>query len=140
MTKDPLSLAQGIKEEAKALGFDDVGIASAQGSAPDAHRVQEAADGRQGLEVLGAQPRPDLMVVDYAMPGMTGAEFIVHARERVGAVPVVLATGYADMAQVGRVLGTQSILIKPFEISALAACVARALAPAAAGGNPGTLR
>lgn len=102
-------------------------------------RVMQAADGRQGLEVLGAQPRPDLMVVDYAMPGMTGAEFIVHARERVGAVPVVLATGYADMAQVGRVLGTQSILIKPFEISALAACVAQALAPAAAGGNPGTL-
>lgn len=102
-------------------------------------RVTQAADGRQGLEVLGAQARPDLMVVDYAMPGMTGAEFIVHARKRVGAVPVVLATGYADMAQVGRVLGTQSILIKPFEISALAACVAQALAPAAAGGNPGTL-
>ncbi|WP_234197891.1 response regulator [Pseudacidovorax sp. NFM-22] len=102
-------------------------------------RVTQAADGRQGLEILGAQARPDLMVVDYAMPGMTGAEFIVHARQRVGAVPVVLATGYADMAQVGRVLGTQSILIKPFEISALAACVAQALAPAARGGNPGTL-
>ncbi|WP_043115435.1 response regulator, partial [Pseudacidovorax intermedius] len=102
-------------------------------------RVIQAADGQQGLEVLGAQARPDLMVVDYAMPGMTGAEFIVHARQRVGAVPVVLATGYADMAQVGRVLGTQSILIKPFEISALAACVAQALAPAARGGNPGTL-
>ncbi|SIR70245.1 ATP-binding protein [Pseudacidovorax sp. RU35E] len=101
-------------------------------------RVTQAEDGRQGLEVLGAQPRPDLMVVDYAMPGMTGAEFIVHARNRVGAVPVVLATGYADMAQVGRVLGTQSILIKPFEISALAACVVQALAPTA-GPRPGTL-
>ncbi|WP_295544762.1 response regulator [uncultured Pseudacidovorax sp.] len=101
-------------------------------------RVTQAADGRQGLEILGAQARPDLMVVDYAMPGMTGAEFIVHARQRVGAVPVVLATGYADMAQVGRVLGTQSILIKPFEISALAACVAQALAPTA-GPRPGTL-
>ncbi|KTT17743.1 ATP-binding protein [Pseudacidovorax intermedius] len=103
-------------------------------------RVTQAADGAQGLDVLVHEARPDLMVVDYAMPGMTGAEFIVQARERVGPVPVVLATGYADMAQVGRVLGTQSILIKPFEISALAACVAQALAPAGTAGGGAGLR
>ena len=88
--------------------------------------VSEAADGLGGLAVLEAAAH-DLMIVDYAMPGLNGAEVIAKARSMVGDIPVILATGYADMAQVGRVLGTQSILIKPFDISTLAAAVAKAL-------------
>jgi signal transduction histidine kinase/CheY-like chemotaxis protein len=88
--------------------------------------VSEAADGASGLAVLAASPH-DLMVIDYAMPGLNGAEVIAKARDMVGEIPVILATGYADMAQVGRVLGTQSILIKPFDISTLAAAVVKAL-------------
>ncbi|MGI4779746.1 MAG: response regulator [Janthinobacterium lividum] len=88
--------------------------------------VSEAADGVSGLAVLQASPH-DLLVVDYAMPGLNGAEVIAKARDMVGEIPVILATGYADMAQVGRVLGTQSILIKPFDISTLAAAVVKAL-------------
>jgi signal transduction histidine kinase len=88
--------------------------------------VTEAADGASGLAALGAEAH-DLLVVDYAMPGLNGAEVIARARELVGDIPVILATGYADMAQVGRVLGTQSILVKPFDISTLADAVAKAL-------------
>jgi signal transduction histidine kinase len=88
--------------------------------------VSEAADGDSGLTALEAG-RHDLLVVDYAMPGLNGAEVIARARELVGEIPVILATGYADMAQVGRVLGTHSILIKPFDIATLANAVAKAL-------------
>ncbi|RYF82178.1 MAG: response regulator [Comamonadaceae bacterium] len=88
--------------------------------------VVQAADGAAGLLALEGA-RPDLLVVDYAMPNMNGAEFIAQARQRIGDVPVVLATGYADMAEVGRVLGTQSILIKPFDIATLARAVRQAL-------------
>jgi signal transduction histidine kinase len=90
------------------------------------YMVSEAADGADGLAVLAAA-RHDLLVIDYAMPGLNGAEVIARAREIVGDVPVILATGYADMAEVGRVLGTQSILIKPFDIATLANAVAKAL-------------
>ncbi|CAN5749548.1 ATP-binding protein [soil metagenome] len=77
------------------------------------HEVVEAADGFEALRLLG-QERVDLMLVDYAMPGMTGAELITQARDRFGPMPVILATGYADMAEVGKVLHTQSVLLKPF--------------------------
>ncbi|RYF30798.1 MAG: response regulator, partial [Comamonadaceae bacterium] len=88
--------------------------------------VSEAADGAAGLARLHDEPH-DLLVVDYAMPDMNGAEVIARARAEAGDIPVILATGYADMAEVGRVLGTQSILIKPFDISTLAAAVSKAL-------------
>ncbi len=88
--------------------------------------VSEAAGGASGLASLAASSH-DLLVVDYAMPDMNGAEVIARAREQAGDIPVILATGYADMAEVGRVLGTHSILIKPFDISTLAAAVSKAL-------------
>jgi len=104
----------------------EVRRAIAEGLGLLGHRVTEACDGAAGLAALETGPH-DLMVVDYAMPGMNGAEVIARARERFGALPVILATGYADMAEVGRVLGTQSILIKPFDIATLAEAVVKAL-------------
>ncbi|MBB1603119.1 ATP-binding protein [Variovorax sp. UMC13] len=92
--------------------------------------VSEAAEGGSGLAALASAPH-DLLVVDYAMPGLNGAEVIAKAREMVGDIPVILVTGYADMAQVGRVLGTQSVLIKPFDIATLASAVSKALPVAA---------
>jgi CheY-like chemotaxis protein len=82
------------------------------------YRVTEAANGTEGLAALAAA-KPDLMVVDYAMPDMTGAEVISKAREMFGELPVILATGYADMAAVERLVGKPVILRKPFDIAAL---------------------
>lgn len=44
------------------------------------HRVTEASDGRAGLELLHAMPRPDVVVVDLMMPVMDGVEFLRRVR------------------------------------------------------------
>jgi signal transduction histidine kinase/CheY-like chemotaxis protein len=90
------------------------------------YQVTEAANGTEGLAAIAAA-KPDLMVVDYAMPDMTGAEVISKARTLVGDVPVILATGYADMAEVERLAGKPTILRKPFDINSLGEAVAGAL-------------
>ena len=94
------------------------------------HSVRSAASGAEGLLQL-RQARPDLLVVDYAMPGMNGAQVIAQVRAMDGATPILLSTGYADMAEVARVLPSTFILLKPFDVAALlsavdAACSSRA--------------
>jgi signal transduction histidine kinase/CheY-like chemotaxis protein len=90
------------------------------------YQVSEAANGTEGLAAISVA-RPDLLVVDYAMPDMTGAEVISKARAMIGDVPVILATGYADMAEVERLAGKPTILRKPFDINSLGEAVAGAL-------------
>ncbi|WP_299789960.1 response regulator [Ramlibacter sp.] len=90
------------------------------------YKVTEAANGSEALAQLAAV-KPDLLVVDYAMPDMTGAEVISEARKLVGNLPVILATGYADMAAVERLAGKPRILRKPFDIAQLGDAVSGVL-------------
>lgn len=89
-------------------------------------RVRQAADGRSGLHEL-QKARPDLLLVDYLMPHMNGAELIAHAQELFSDLPILMATGYADMNAVERLLGPQSVLAKPFDLDTLGIAVAAEL-------------
>jgi signal transduction histidine kinase len=86
----------------------------------------QAANGREGLDRL-AETRPDLMIVDFAMPDMNGADVMAAARDRFPSLPIILATGYADMDAVERVASADRVLRKPFRIDQLSAAVEAAL-------------
>lgn len=60
------------------------------------HEVKEANSGSEALQMLGEQ-RFDLVITDYAMPRMTGAELAAVIAEKWPDTPVVLATGYAEL-------------------------------------------
>jgi PAS domain S-box-containing protein len=95
------------------------------------YTVREAADGPSGLAKLQEQA-PDLLLVDFAMPGMTGAEVAKAARARQPDLPIVFATGYADTAAIEQAVGCDAIVLhKPFRMDELQATLAKALAPAA---------
>jgi signal transduction histidine kinase len=86
------------------------------------YRVAEAADGRAGLAEL-ERLSPDALLVDYAMPGLTGTEVAKAARQRRPDLPVVLATGYSSDAS----LGSLPTLRKPFRIEELADVLGRVI-------------
>lgn len=66
------------------------------------HEVVEANSGREALKKLEAGERFDLLVTDHAMPNMTGIQLIEQITERWPKLPVVLASGYADLAAPSR--------------------------------------
>ncbi|KFI06935.1 response regulator [Massilia sp. BSC265] len=90
------------------------------------HTVTQAADGDAALGEL-QRARPDLIITDYLMPGITGAELMLRARQVFPGIPMIIATGYADMKAIEQVLGSDILLRKPFQLAELAVSVDRAL-------------
>ncbi|TMJ13842.1 MAG: response regulator, partial [Alphaproteobacteria bacterium] len=70
--------------------------------------------------------RPDLALLDYAMPGMHGADLARAALEMQPDLPIVFATGYAESEQLDAALGSGApVLRKPFSVAELADAVSR---------------
>jgi PAS domain S-box-containing protein len=61
------------------------------------HQVTELTSAEEALQFLGSRRDVDLLITDHAMPGMTGAQLIGEVNIRWPALPVVLATGYAEI-------------------------------------------
>jgi signal transduction histidine kinase/ActR/RegA family two-component response regulator len=99
------------------------------------YAVTEAAHGREGLARLG-ETVPDLMIVDFAMPGLNGVEVVNAARVTAPNLPIILATGYADMEAVHKVIDPERVLRKPFQIDDLERAVHRAMAEGAKAAIP----
>ena len=62
------------------------------------HIVVAAGSGPQALELLRLDTRIDVVITDQAMPGMTGTELAAAIATLRPSLPVILATGYADLA------------------------------------------
>jgi two-component system nitrogen regulation response regulator NtrX len=83
-----------------------------------------ASGGDQAMEILATR-RPDLILLDLYMPGMSGLDLLRHLRSADGTetLPVVVMTaGTVDTAALGR-QGATRVLPKPFEVDALIATV-----------------
>ncbi|MBH5370559.1 hybrid sensor histidine kinase/response regulator [Bradyrhizobium glycinis] len=61
------------------------------------HSVTEAQSGGQALKLLDSDPLFDIVVTDYAMPGMNGLELAQRIKELHPKLPIILATGYAEL-------------------------------------------
>jgi PAS domain S-box-containing protein len=63
------------------------------------HRVFEANSGRAALATLRREKSIDLVITDQVMPRMTGLQLIRTIREEWPELPVILATGFAELPQ-----------------------------------------
>jgi signal transduction histidine kinase len=61
------------------------------------HEVLKASTGAAALKILQDNRAIDLMITDYAMPGMNGLQLAEEARRLRPGLPILLATGYADL-------------------------------------------
>ncbi|MDB5714205.1 MAG: hypothetical protein JWO15_1602 [Sphingomonadales bacterium] len=87
------------------------------------HDVVQASTGLQALELIEAGTHFDMLVTDYLMPGMNGAELADRARLLRARFPVLMITGFANLAEKQRT--DLAWLAKPFRQDDLAARIAR---------------
>src|SRR3954466_7814724 len=88
--------------------------------------VITASDGREGLEI-GLKHKPDLVLLDLMMPGMTGLEVCKQLRgdARTSRVPIIMLTAKAAETDkiVGLEMGADDYITKPFSVRELIARV-----------------
>jgi two-component system chemotaxis response regulator CheY len=81
--------------------------------------VFEAGDGREALRWIDESPAPDVVLVDWNMPGMDGCEFIRAARKRpaLARTPMMMVTTEVELDRVTLALeaGADEYLMKPFD-------------------------
>jgi len=63
------------------------------------HSVAQASTGRKAAELLRQEQNLGLLITDQAMPGMTGVELISLVRAKLPDLPIILATGYAELPE-----------------------------------------
>lgn len=95
------------------------------------HQVDQAADGREGLERFTAAPA-EVVLCDIIMPGREGLATIRQLREQAPGVPIVAMSGGGwaspeDYLTLAREMGASLTLHKPFARRELLAAVGAAL-------------
>lgn len=113
-----------VPSEARILVIDDDSLvlsATADLLNDLGYSVVEANSALRGLEILENDPRFDVVITDYAMPGMTGLVFIERLKVLYPGLPCILATGFADAPELLEAAVVR--LAKPFTQAALADCI-----------------
>jgi PAS domain S-box-containing protein len=93
------------------------------------HTVLEATSGKEALDIIRREGGVDLVITDQAMPHMTGADLAAAIRAERPDLPIILATGYAELPP-GTDKGLPK-LSKPFRQQQLADAIVEVLAPEA---------
>jgi PAS domain S-box-containing protein len=89
------------------------------------HRVFQATSGKHALSLLARHPEIELVITDHSMPSMTGAELAESVKAISPALPIVLATGYAELP--AGLCTTLTRLAKPFTQRELEMAVSEAM-------------
>lgn len=100
---DDRDVRQFLRDSLETLGF----------------RVFTAEDGERGLSTFDSV-NPDVLLLDFAMPGMNGAHVADRVRARRPDLPIIFATGYSDTAAIEAAVGSEAVLMKkPFRVADL---------------------
>ena len=96
------------------------------------HEVVVAHSAREALQLLEQGLPMDLLITDHAMPGMTRIELAREVRRQHPQLPILLATGFAELE--GVKVSDVKRLAKPYTQDQLATEIARLL-PGGRAGN-----
>lgn len=91
----------------------------------EGYQVTVAATGLDGLRAARAEPSPDLLILDWMLPGLSGLDLCLRLRETGLKAPIVLLTARDEIPDrvAGLNAGADDYVVKPFSIAELLARV-----------------
>ena len=98
------------------------------------HTPVEAHSGAEALALLHSGTKVDVVLTDHSMPSMTGLQLAGRIQERFPDLPIILATGYAELPADPSAMGI-SRLSKPCTQDEIAMAIHAALRPRAGSDN-----
>jgi len=128
LTEEAAPADHGPAPSLKVLAVDDDGLVlfNTLAMLEDlGHVALEARSGTEALDIL-EKNAVDLVITDQAMPQMSGMQLIAAIKERWPNLPVILATGYAELPA-GAIQGMPK-LAKPFSETDLASTITKLFA------------
>jgi signal transduction histidine kinase len=125
---DSATAARSLKAEKLLLVDDDTDVCEIVSRVLTdlGYEVHQANGGNEALVAL-PDIGPDLLIVDFAMPDMTGAELVTAARARDKDLKILFLSGYAESDALEAAVGGAPLLRKPFRPVELANAVRAAL-------------
>ncbi|MGH7771581.1 MAG: sigma-54-dependent transcriptional regulator [Candidatus Binatia bacterium] len=92
------------------------------------YAIERANDGEEALKKVETF-QPELILLDYMMPGMNGVEVLKELRKRGSDIPVVIITAYGTIERAVQAMkeGAYDFIPKPFEPDHIALIVQKAL-------------
>ncbi|MES2291458.1 MAG: PAS domain-containing protein [Pseudomonadota bacterium] len=87
-------------------------------------QAEEAGDATEAQGIIARSERFDLVITDHLMPGMSGADLAAWIRAEQPEVPILIASGYADLEGIPAAFPR---LTKPFREQELAVAIASAM-------------
>jgi PAS domain S-box-containing protein len=120
---EPSRPASGIRPLSVLIVDDDLLVLDSVAAMLDdlGHAVIEARSGEEAVQLLRRTPKIDIVVTDYAMPGMNGLQLADAVAAEHPGTPVVLCTGYAEL--LGAAQPHLPRISKPFDQAALIAMI-----------------
>jgi len=100
--ESPAQAAAKVNRSAVILFVDDdplIAMSTMEMLEDLGHRVIGANSGLHALDIIKSEQPIDLMMTDHVMPGMTGIELAAASRQLRPTLPILLATGYADLPE-----------------------------------------
>jgi len=92
------------------------------------YAVESARNGGEALQKVDSFV-PDLILLDYMMPGMSGLGVLKELRSRGNTVPVVMITAYGTIERLAEATkeGAYDLITKPFDADHLHIVIEKAL-------------
>ncbi len=87
------------------------------------YAVRKAANGDEALRIIAGDPQIEVLITDFAMPGLNGAELIAQARDVRPNLKALMITAYPNADGLAELPPHTMTLVKPFRRAALLAGV-----------------